>query len=274
MAIDRINSTFERLKKEGKSAMVAYHMAGDPDPFSSIDITRYLASLDADVIELGLPFSDPLADGPVIQKAGQRALEHNFNINDFIKMVSTLRAEIQVPLVCMTYINPIMAYGIGKFCRDSAEAGLDGMIVPDLPMEEADDLETSCKKEGLALIYLIAPTTPPERVKKLGKKGNGFLYYVSRTGTTGEKAKLADELREKVNMVKSNISLPLVVGFGISTPEQAKIISEIADGVVIGSAIVSRIGAAGSTGEAEEELKKFLSPIISVLHNSSKSDSQ
>ncbi|HTP42388.1 MAG TPA: tryptophan synthase subunit alpha [Nitrospiria bacterium] len=239
--MNRIEKTFERLRAEKEKALVVYIMAGDPNLETSERLVLELESAGADLIELGVPFSDPIADGPVIQRADERALKQKISLRDILAMVARLRERTDVPLILMTYENPVCKFGERRFVEESVKAGVDGVIVPDLPMEEAGPLHNQCRKHGLALILLAAPTSPPTRLKKIAAMSHGFVYYVSMTGITGSNLGDLTDVRSHVAMIKQYTQKPVVVGFGISTPEQARRIGGIADGIVVGSAVVKVI---------------------------------
>jgi tryptophan synthase alpha chain len=239
MAVDRIASAFQA----GHPAFIPYAVAGYPDCATSQQVFEHLAGCGADLLEVGVPFSDPLADGPVIQTATQRALANGVTLADCIATVAVLRArKVQTPALLMGYVNPIIAYGLEQFVADSAAAGVDGFIVPDLPPEEAGDLEAACQKHDLALVHLLAPTSPPERIALVAERARGFVYLVSVTGITGARATLPADLAAFVARVRAATSLPLAVGFGIQTGEQARAVGRLADGVVVGSALVECAG--------------------------------
>ncbi|MGC8736732.1 MAG: tryptophan synthase subunit alpha [Dissulfurimicrobium sp.] len=236
---NRIDQAFSRLKRVGESAFIPFITAGDPDIAVTKALVKELVSQGADIIELGLPFSDPLADGPTIQAASQRALRNNINITHLFELVSGLRSEgIDVPLVLMGYYNSILQYGLEKFAADAASIGFDGTIVPDLPLEESVEWVRASRRHNLSTIFLVAPTTPPERARRIAKASRGFIYYVSVTGITGARNDLPSELLSGIKTVKNLTSLPVAVGFGVSRPEQVAMLSAVADGIIVGSAIV------------------------------------
>lgn len=238
--MSRIKNTFNRLKKKGEKALIPYVMAGDPDMAATKEIILALEKAGCDIIELGAPFSDPLADGPVIQKAAIRSLAHHTAIDDVLRLVAEVRAVSRIPLIIMTYYNLIFHYGEEKFVREASSAGLDGVILPDLPPEEAGTLMTSAKKAGLDTIFLLAPTSTEERMKLVARVSRGFIYYVSLTGVTGANLGLQQSsIRESVSRIRALTDKPVAVGFGISTPDQAaQVASWGADGVIVGSALV------------------------------------
>ncbi len=242
LAMNRIESAFSKAKSEGRSAFVSYVCAGDPDIDTSLDVCRTLIKSGVDVMELGVPFSDPLADGLTNQLAAQRALEAGTTQADVFQLVRNIRKENdEVPIVFYTYYNLMFSNGLDQYIADAKAAGVDGLLVLDLPPEEAEDHMASCEKHGMKTVFLIAPTTPPARVAYIAKFATGFIYYVSRTGVTGVREDLADDLNEMVGMIRKATDKPLVVGFGVSKREQVKTICELADGVVVGSAIVNTI---------------------------------
>lgn len=239
--MNRIDEKFKELKKAKKKAFITYTTAGDPDIKTSGDIAKALADNGADIIELGIPFSDPLADGPTIQKAVERSLKAGCTVKKVFDLVRSLRRVTDVPIVFMTYYNIVYNYGIERFSKDAKAAGADGLIVPDLPMEEAGPLMEASGKEDLHLIMLTAPTTPPARFSKIAAKSNGFIYHVSLTGVTGTRRSLSKGLEGDVKRLKALTSKPVCVGFGVSDPEQASDVAGAADGVIVGSAIIKII---------------------------------
>lgn len=243
--MSRIAEAFGRSKREGRKALVGYLCAGDPSLEATARLVPAMAEAGADVIEIGVPFSDPIADGPTIQAASQRALESGTSLPKVLELVAQIRqGGCQVPLVLMGYLNPIVSLGAEEFCARAAQAGVDGLIVPDLPFDEASELSEAAEKHGIDLILLAAPTTLPERMAEIGRRTRGFLYFVSVTGVTGARAELPRDLPERLKAVKASTSAPVAVGFGVSTPEQARALSAHADAVVVGSAIVKAIDAA------------------------------
>ncbi|GAB1364687.1 tryptophan synthase subunit alpha [Rhodobacter sp.] len=240
----RIDDTFARLKAEGKKAFVAYVMAGDPDEATSLQIMQGMPAAGVDVIELGMPFTDPMADGPTIQLAGQRALEGGMTMDKVLAMVRAFRAgDGKTPIVLMGYYNPIYSRGVDRFLKDAVEAGIDGLIVVDLPPEEDSELCLPAQAAGLNFIRLATPTTDDARLPKVLKNTSGFVYYVSITGITGAAAAQVTDVGPEVARIKRSTDLPVIVGFGITTPDQARTIATVADGAVVGSAIVKDIGA-------------------------------
>lgn len=255
--LERIRQAFERRKP----AFMPYAVLGYPTRESSLEVIRTLAEEGADLLELGVPFSDPLADGPVIQAATQRALENGVTLADCIAMVRRLRDEgLQTPTLLMGYLNPMLTYGLERLAEDASRAGVDGFIVPDLPPEEAKEFEDTCARQGLALIYFLAPTSTPERIHLVTQRANGFIYLVSVTGVTGERDSLPDGLAEAVQRIRDATDTPLVVGFGVKDGRTAQAIGALADGVVVGSALVRR------AGESMSELRGLARELGSALH--------
>ncbi len=237
----RIEARFAALKKEGRRAFVAYLTAGDPDLETTARLIPALEAAGVDVVEVGIPFSDPTADGPVIQAASQRALKNGATPAKILAMVTALRMKCSVPIVLFGYFNPILSYGPERFAADAAAAGADGLLVVDLPPEEAAELRRYTDPAGLAFITLVAPTTDPSRARKILRGAAGFVYYISVTGVTGTAVPKPENIRADVERLRGLTRLPIAVGFGISTPEQAAAIAPAADGVVIGSALVRLI---------------------------------
>jgi tryptophan synthase alpha chain len=237
--MNRIESRWKSLRAEGRKALITFVTAGDPDLQTTKELVSTLEKGGADIIELGVPFSDPMADGPVIQKASERALVQGTTLEKVIQLVREIRQQTQIPLLLMGYYNPIFAYGLKKFAKEAARAGVDAVLVVDLPLEESEELDEELKKVGMDLIYLLTPTSDTRRIRLALERARGFLYFVSMTGITGTKLRSEAEVKKKVKEVKHLTSLPVAVGFGISTPEQAREVSQIADGVVVGSALVN-----------------------------------
>jgi len=239
--MNRIDRLYSTIIPQGKKAFNAYVCAGDPDLETTARLIAEFEKRGVDAIELGVPFSDPVADGPVIQKASQRALARGTNLKKILAMMTDLRRECDIPISLMSYFNPIHRYGVEKLVDDAADAGIDGLIVPDLCPEEAGDLIARARKRDVKTIFFIAPTTPPERVKLIDEFSTGFIYCVSVTGITGARAQLPPELRSDLKRIREATTLPLVVGFGISNPETVRMMCEVADGMIVGSAICRRI---------------------------------
>ena len=251
MTKQRLDSCFAKLKAEGRAAFVAYVMAGDPTPETAFEILSGLPAAGADIIELGMPFSDPMAEGPTIQRAAQRSLKQGFNVTRTLEVVRRFRqTDTVTPIVLMGYLNPILSRGYARFAVDAAEAGVDGLIVVDCPPEEADPLADPLEAAGVSLIRLATPTTDDKRLPTVLRRTSGFVYYVSVAGVTGVKEADAEAVRPAVERVRAASGLPVAVGFGIRTPERAAAVARIADAVVVGSALVDEIAAALDSGEA------------------------
>jgi tryptophan synthase alpha chain len=231
-----MEETFKRLKNNNEKALVGFITAGDPDMETSVSIISAMCENGADILELGVPFSDPTADGPVIQRSSGRALKAGMNLGSVIEMTRKIRQNTDVPIILFSYYNPIMAYGIGRFHTDAVDAGADGVLVVDLPPEESEELTGNWTGNDLCLIRLVAPTTPPGRMEMIARDAAGFLYMVSMTGVTGSGGLDITQIGECVEMLKKSASVPICVGFGISTPSDVAAVSAVADGVVIGSA--------------------------------------
>ncbi len=256
--MSRIQKRFDWLKSKSEKALVAFITAGDPDLATTQELFSAIEEGGADIIELGVPFSDPLADGPVIQAASQRSLKSGTTLKKIIQLVHDIRQSSQLPIVLMTSFNPVFVYGQEAFVKDSVEAGVDGVIIPDLPPEEAEDFDALAQAQALDVVYLLAPTSTPDRIEMVGTKSRGFIYYVSLTGVTGARDALAKGVEEKVTRIKQATSLPVLIGFGISGPEQAKAASGFSDGVIVGSAIVRMIEETQEPAERKEKLKVFV----------------
>jgi len=234
--MNRIQQTFNRLSEKDKAALVGFVTAGDPDFEISLKIIDAMCENGVDILELGVPFSDPTADGPVIQRSSSRAIDAGMTLPKVLEMVRILRSRHQVPVIVFSYYNPILAYGNRRFYEDAVDAGADGVLVVDLPPEESDEFTECFGKRPFSLIRLVAPTTPKNRMASIAADASGFIYLVSKTGVTGSEGLDAQDIRIHMNMLKSVTSLPICVGFGISTPDDVARMSKIADGVVIGSA--------------------------------------
>jgi tryptophan synthase alpha chain len=246
----RLDTCFARLKAQGRAAFVAYVMAGDPDPDTAFEILSGLPGAGADIIELGMPFSDPMAEGPPIQRAAQRALKQGITVAKTLDIVRRFRAGDQTtPIVLMGYLNPLLSMGYARFAHAAAEAGVDGLIVVDCPPEEADPLADPLEEAGVSLIRLATPTTDDQRLAVVLRRTSGFVYYVSVAGVTGVKEADADSVRPAVERVRAASGLPVAVGFGIKTPERAAAVAKVADAVVVGSALVELIAQALDTGQ-------------------------
>jgi tryptophan synthase alpha chain len=259
----RITSAFRRAKDEGRAALIAYLPLGFPTPEASLELVEAVVNGGADIVELGVPFSDPLADGPTIQRATHVALQQEMTLSRCLEMAAELRARgVGVPLLFMGYLNPILAYGPEHFVQACREAGVDGLIVPDLPPEEGDELERACRADGRALVYLLAPTSTAARVALITGRSTGFVYVVSVAGVTGAREALPTGLTELVRRVRAATRKPVAVGFGIRDGAQARTVGQMADGVVVGSAIVERAGRGEGAAEA---VRDFVSSLRSAL---------
>ena len=237
--MNRIEAKFEQLRAEGRSAFMPYICAGDPSHEISRKLLLTLEEAGADIIELGVPFSDPIADGPTIQKASERALTNKISLRGVLDMVETLRQETQIPIALMTYYNPIFRMGEVEFCAAAHRAGVDGVIIPDLPPEEASTLLEVAPAHDLATIFLASPTSSPERMRLIASVSTGFIYCVSVTGVTGARTSLSEEVQPMIIELKKQTQKPICVGFGVSTSEQANAVARLADGVIVGSAIIN-----------------------------------
>lgn len=263
--MSRIEATLKNRLFVREKALIAYVMAGDPSIEATARIVLEIARAGADLIEIGVPFSDPIADGPTIQKAADRALKYNVSLSDVLHLVEDLRKQTQVPLILMSYCNPILAYGLSRFFKEAARVGVNGLIVPDLPPEEARDFLKLSRTGKIDMIFLVAPTTPDERLKKILKISRGFVYYVPLTGVTGSKLSGKEAVCRRVSELKTHTDRPVAVGFGISTPEEAKEVAQVADGVIVGSALVKIIGGALDHPDYLSELSTFVSALKAAL---------
>jgi len=258
----RIAQRFQKLAADGQKGFVAYITAGDPSGEAALEIMHALEAAGTDVIELGIPFSDPLADGPTIQAASGRALAAGMTVPRALELVRKFRATSELPVVLFTYLNPVYVYGFDRFLMDATAAGADGLLILDLPPDEADQNAELISAGGLAPIRLIAPTTPPERMAKIAATGKGFVYYVSREGVTGEQATISDTIASQVAELRRHTPLPIAVGFGISTPEQSAAVAQNADAVVVGSAIVRRIAENAASADLAQHVANFVRPLV------------
>lgn len=260
----RIDQTFEKLKSEGKKAFVSYIMAGDPDFETSLELVMGLPAAGVDIIELGLPFTDPMADGPTIQLAGGRSLSSGMTLMKTLEMARIFREnDDSTPIVIMGYYNPIYSYGVEQFLTDAKSSGIDGLIVVDLPPEEDGELCVPAQAAGINFIRLATPTTDENRLPKVLQNTSGFVYYVSITGITGAAEAQATDVGPEVARIQKDSGLPVVVGFGINTPEKAKAIAEVADGAVVGSAIVSEL----ALGKPVSEVLEFVKTLADGAHS-------
>ena len=261
--MSRIDAKFAQLRAEGKKAFVAYVMAGDPDYEKGLEIVKGLPGAGVDIIELGMPFTDPMADGETIQLAGQRALAGGQTLEKTLDYARELRkTDTTTPIVMMGYYNPIYSRGVEQFLDDAVAAGIDGLIIVDLPPEEDEELCLPAQAKGINFIRLATPTTDDKRLPKVLQNTSGFVYYVSMTGITGTADAQSTEVAPEVARIKSKTDLPVIVGFGIKTPEAAEAIASVADGAVVGSAIVAKIGA----GESTDQILAFVRSLADGTH--------
>lgn len=257
--MNRIDKTFKLLRAQNKKAFIPYIMAGDPSLEQTRERVLMLEKGGADVVELGVPFSDPLADGPTIQRAAERALNAGVTLKKVLTLVSELRQDIKIPVVLMTYYNPVFRYGEERFVKDAVAAGVDGVIVPDLPPDEAVTFINFSRAAGLSTIFLLAPTSTPARIKKVAGASTGFIYYVSVTGITGSKLQIDNSIGESIKKIRKVTYKPIAVGFGVSTPEEARAVSGLADGVIVGSALVK------SFNEPREDTGSFIKKLREAI---------
>jgi tryptophan synthase alpha chain len=237
--MNRIDKKFQTLRDQGATAFMPYLCAGDPNPELTSKLLLTLEEAGADLIELGVPFSDPIADGPTVQRASERALTHRISLQQILEIVASLRTQTEIPIALMSYYNPIFRMGEDAFCKAAQDAGVDGVIIPDLPPEQAQSLLEIAPRYNLATIFLVAPTSPPERMQLIASVSTGFIYCVSVTGVTGARAMLSGEIAPMIAELRKHTDKPISVGFGVSTPDQATQIAQIADGVIVGSAIIN-----------------------------------
>jgi tryptophan synthase alpha chain len=259
-----IAETFARLKREGRPGLVTYVTAGDPDLARSAEILKALDRGGADVLEVGVPFSDPLADGPVIQRATERALAAGGSLRASLSLIRKVRQEVTAPIVLFSYANPLMRMGVEPFAREAASAGVQGVLALDLPIEEAEDFDRVLAAAGLDTIFLLSPTTTEERIRKAARLGRGFLYGISRLGVTGARDRVADGAEALVRRIRSHTSLPIALGFGISRPEHVAEVGTYADAAVVGSALVSLIADAASSPELVGRVEEYIRSLRSA----------
>ncbi|MBI4685435.1 MAG: tryptophan synthase subunit alpha [Nitrospirae bacterium] len=251
--MNRIEKRFKELKAENKKAFIPYVMAGDPSPKETKKIVLVLEECGADIVELGVPFTDPLADGPTIQRAAERAIKKRVTLKRVISLVRDLRRRTEIPLILMTYYNPVFKYGDERFIGDAKEAGVDGVIIPDLPPDEAGEFIKFARKKDIATIFLLAPTSTDERIKKVAVSSRGFIYYVSMTGITGSRLLIDNSTGRSIRNIRRITDKPIAVGFGVSNPDEAKAVAKISEGVIVGSAIVKKV-----KGGSGKKLREFL----------------
>lgn len=262
---DRIRTTFERCRAAGEAALVTYVMGGDPDVEASKAMALACAEGGADLLEIGIPFSDPIADGPTIQHAAERALASGTTTADVLAVAAAVRARSQIPIALMGYLNPILAHGLVRFARDCERSGVDAVIVPDLLPEESEEIIPVLAGRGVRTVFLLAPTSGPARVEAAAEAATGFLYFVSVTGVTGATKAVPSEIGAKVRAIRERSPVPVVIGFGVSTPEEARALGKLADGVVVGSAIVKRVAEGGSRAARAERVRRFVRSLKRAL---------
>jgi tryptophan synthase alpha chain len=265
--MNRIAERFAKLKKEAKKGFVVYIGSGDPSLDATLQLALAFDRAGVDVLELGVPFSDPLADGLVNQLAAQRGLESGTTPVKVLETVAAIRKHSQIPIVLYIYFNLMHRHGLEKFINDAAKAGVDGLLALDLPPEESENYEALMAKAGLSVIYLVAPTTPESRIELIVKRGTGFIYYVSREGVTGMQTKVAQNIGAMTAKIRAHTDLPIAVGFGISTPDQAKSVAASAEAVVVGSAIVNQIAQYGKSADMVERVGQFTASLINAVKN-------
>ncbi|NOQ42634.1 MAG: tryptophan synthase subunit alpha [Desulfuromusa sp.] len=256
--MSRIEATFAVLKQRQETALIPFITAGDPDLNVTAELILTLAAAGADLIELGVPFSDPMADGPTIQAASERALAAGTTLVGILQLVADVRKKTQIPLILMGYYNPVFCYGADRFARDAAAAGVDALLLVDLPPEETDEISAAMRESGINLITLLAPTTPRERMKRLAAAAEGYLYYVSMTGVTGAQKISPEDIRVTVEDIKGMTDVPVGVGFGITTAADARAVGSFADGVVVGSALVKIIEEHGQSVDLLPKVAEFI----------------
>lgn len=267
--MNRIDTTFGQLMANGEKALIAYIMAGDPSLADTEALVLELERAGADIIELGVPFSDPIADGPVIQKAAERALRSGTSLRKILDTVANLRRRTQIPLVLMAYYNSLHACGESAFCRDAARAGIDGVIVPDMPPEEDALLAAAACEGGPHLIYLLAPTSTPDRFAQVARRSKGFLYYVSLTGITGAQLPDLESVRRNITKIRRLTKVPVAIGFGVATPDDAARVGEIADGVIVGTAIVRRIDEYREQPDMVQKVGQYIASLKAAVAGAS-----
>lgn len=264
---DRIRAAFERCRAAGEAALVTYVMGGDPDVPTSKAMALACAEAGADLLEIGVPFSDPIADGPTIQHAAERALASGTSTADVLAVAAAVRARSDVPIALMGYLNPILAHGVDRFARDCERSGVDALIVPDLLPEEAGEIAPALAAHGVRMVFLLAPTSGEERIEAAARAASGFLYFVSVTGVTGAAKAVPSEIGERVRAIRERSPVPVVIGFGVSAPAEARALGKLADGVVVGSAIVKRIAQGGSRSARAARVGRFVRSLKRALRD-------
>lgn len=263
----RITQLFERCTAEGRKAFIAYLTAGDPNPEATVPLVLALERGGADLIELGVPFSDPIADGPVIQRASERALHAGTTLKRILEMVREIRRQSEIPLLLFSYLNPVMHYGFDKLAQDAATAGIDGVLLTDLSIEEAEEPARRLREHSLDTVFLGAPTSSERRLELIGRHSSGFVYLVSRTGVTGEQASLSAQAIPLIKKMRKHTNLPLALGFGISKPEHVAEVAQFADGIVVGSAIVKTIEANIHSADLPAAVEQFTRQLSAPLRS-------
>lgn len=263
--MNRIEERFQRLQKEGKKGFIVYIGAGDPNLAATEALALAFDRVGVDVLEIGVPFSDPLADGLVNQLAAQRGLESGTTPPKVLATVAQVRKRSQIPIVLYIYFNLLHRVGLDHFIRDAAEAGVDGLLVLDLPPEESENYEELMRRHGMSAIYLVAPTTPESRIEQIVRRGSGFIYYVSREGVTGMQTKVSDTIASMTAKIRAHTRLPIAVGFGISNPEQARLVAQSSEAIVVGSAIVNQIASRGLQPDMVEKVAQFTQELVTAV---------
>lgn len=261
----KLDRTFAQLRRSGEKALITYVMAGDPSLQETEQLVVAFEQAGADIVELGVPFSDPIADGPVIQQAAERALQSGTSLRTILSMITRLRARTHIPLVLMAYYNTIHAFGLDQFCQEAAQAGVDGLIMPDMPPDEAGPLKGPAAAAGLPLIFLLAPTSTAERRTFVARQSQGFVYYVSLTGITGAKLVNLADVGKNVEKIRKVTNVPVAVGFGVATPEDAAKVAAIADGVIVGSAIVKQIAGHREAPDMVKQVGEFVRSLKTAM---------
>ncbi len=265
--MNRIDRAFGRARAENRSALIVFITAGDPDLETTRELVPVLAEAGADIVELGVPHSDPIAEGPTIQAASERSLKHGTTLVRVLGLCQELRSRTDVPIVLMGYLNNVLAYGEERLAQDAASSGVDGLIVTDAPHDESADLQAACEKAGVHRILLVAPTSTPVRVVEIASRSRGFVYCVSVTGVTGARDQLPPDLESLVGRIRRVTETPVSVGFGISTPSLAAEVARMADGVIVGSALVQRIADAKTPTDAIDSARSFVSNLITAIRS-------
>ena len=266
--MNRIDLKFKELNEIGKKALITFVTAGDPDLASTVELVKEMEKQGADIIELGIPYSDPIAEGPVIQEANKRAMKNGIRIRDIMHTVEEIRKVVKVPLIYLLYFNCILQYGPDAFFRDCRSSGIDGLIIPDLPYEESDEIDKYAQKHNIHIITLISPTSR-DRVERIAKNSKGFLYCVSSLGVTGMRSGFDTDFDEFFSYINRASSIPKAIGFGISTPEHIRQLKGYCDGLIVGSAIVRRVGDSGSSEEAVKNVGDFMKSLRDALDSTS-----